>query len=69
MGSGGMGSGDMGSGDMGSGTESTDDNQSSNLGGLKEWHIGIITIGVLLVVLSCILILMVSCSAAIHIAN
>ena len=60
------GSGDMGGSGMGSDTESTSPptnaDQSSDLNGLEEWHIGLISFGTVFTLFCCMFTLMVSIS-------
>lgn len=60
-----VGSGDMGSGSTSTPTHDVDDgDQSSNLSGLEEWQIGLISFGALSLVFCCIFTIMVSPSIA-----
>ena len=65
------GSGDIGgSGSMGSPTSPpTNADQSSDLSGLEEWHIGAISFGAISLLFCCMFTLMVSIAWCIAIAN
>ena len=65
------GSGDIGgSGSMGSPTSPpTNADQSSDLSGLEEWHIGAISFGAISLLFCCMFTLMVSIAWVYHIAN